>query len=47
MSKGVGGLSLGGGYSWKTNQFGLTVDTIASFDLVLPTGKAGARHQSV
>ncbi|KLO11827.1 FAD-binding domain-containing protein [Schizopora paradoxa] len=36
---GVGGLSLGGGYSWKTNQFGLTVDTIASFDLVLPTGK--------
>ena len=37
--EGVGGLSLGGGYSWKTNQFGLTIDTIASFDLVLPTGK--------
>ena len=35
---GVGGFSLGGGYSWKTNQVGLTVDTIVSFDLVLPSG---------
>jgi FAD/FMN-containing dehydrogenase len=35
---GVGGYSLGGGYSWKTSQFGLTIDTIVSFDLVLPSG---------
>ncbi|KAI5120619.1 hypothetical protein M0805_008094 [Coniferiporia weirii] len=36
---GVGGLSLGGGYSWKTNQFGLTIDTIVAHELVLPSGK--------
>ncbi|EJD05533.1 FAD-binding domain-containing protein [Fomitiporia mediterranea MF3/22] len=36
---GVGGLSLGGGYSWKTNQYGLTIDTIAEHELVLPTGE--------
>lgn len=35
---GVGGFSLGGGYSWKTNQVGLTVDTIIAFELVTPTG---------
>ena len=27
------------GYSWKTNQYGLTVDTLAAFELVLPTGE--------
>ncbi|KAM7194430.1 hypothetical protein V8F20_007956 [Naviculisporaceae sp. PSN 640] len=37
---GVGGFTLGGGYSWKTNQFGLTVDTVKSFDVVLPNGTA-------
>ncbi|TDL24025.1 FAD-binding domain-containing protein [Rickenella mellea] len=36
---GISGLSLGGGYSWQTNQFGLTIDTIVAFDIVLPTGK--------
>ncbi|EJD05535.1 FAD-binding domain-containing protein [Fomitiporia mediterranea MF3/22] len=36
---GVGGLSLGGGYSWKTNQFGLTIDTIVAHELVLPSGE--------
>ncbi|OCB87794.1 FAD-binding domain-containing protein [Sanghuangporus baumii] len=36
---GVGGLSLGGGYSWKTNQYGLTIDTIVAHELVLPTGE--------
>ncbi|TDL17542.1 FAD-binding domain-containing protein [Rickenella mellea] len=36
---GVGGFSLGGGYSWKTDQFGLCVDTIVSFDVVLPSGQ--------
>ena len=36
---GVAGLSLGGGYSWKTDQFGLTVDTIVSHHVVLPAGQ--------
>ncbi|KAL5522235.1 hypothetical protein ACEPAF_2092 [Sanghuangporus sanghuang] len=36
---GVAGLSLGGGYSWKTNQFGLGIDTIVSHSVVLPSGK--------
>ncbi|KAG8157918.1 hypothetical protein KVR01_012190 [Diaporthe batatas] len=35
---GVGGLTLGGGYSWKTNQFGLTCDTVKTYNLVLPNG---------
>ncbi|KAI0251538.1 FAD-binding domain-containing protein [Lactifluus subvellereus] len=35
---GVGGFTLGGGYSWKTNQFGLTVDTLTAIELVLPSG---------
>ncbi|KAL0951020.1 hypothetical protein HGRIS_007761 [Hohenbuehelia grisea] len=35
---GVAGFTLGGGYSWKTNQYGLTVDTITAFELVKPNG---------
>ncbi|KAF5369611.1 hypothetical protein D9757_010448 [Collybiopsis confluens] len=35
---GVGGLALGGGFSWITDQHGLTVDTMVAFDLVLPNG---------
>ncbi|RDB26962.1 hypothetical protein Hypma_005131 [Hypsizygus marmoreus] len=35
---GVAGFTLGGGYSWKTNQYGLTVDTITAFELVKPSG---------
>ncbi|PPQ72040.1 hypothetical protein CVT24_008081 [Panaeolus cyanescens] len=35
---GVAGFALGGGYSWKTNQYGLTVDTITAFELVTPVG---------
>ncbi|KAM5546063.1 hypothetical protein V8D89_000189 [Ganoderma adspersum] len=35
---GMAGFTLGGGYSWKTNQHGLTVDTVAGFELVLPDG---------
>jgi len=35
---GVSGFTLGGGYSWKTNQFGLTIDTVTAFELVLPNG---------
>ena len=26
------------GYSWKTNQFGLTLDTVTEYELVLPCG---------
>ena len=26
------------GYSWKSNQYGLTIDTVTSFELVLPNG---------
>ncbi|KAN0114373.1 hypothetical protein V8E52_006869 [Russula decolorans] len=35
---GVAGLTLGGGYSWKTNEYGLTVDTVTEFHLVSPNG---------
>ncbi|CAE6412260.1 unnamed protein product [Rhizoctonia solani] len=35
---GVGGFTLGGGYSWLSNQYGLTIDTVTAFDLVLPNG---------
>ncbi|KAI4157890.1 MAG: hypothetical protein LQ342_007925 [Letrouitia transgressa] len=34
----VGGLTLGGGFSWLTNQYGLTCDTVQCFTLVLPNG---------
>ncbi|TEB23056.1 FAD-binding domain-containing protein [Coprinellus micaceus] len=37
---GVGGLILGGGYSWHTNQYGLTIDTVEAFELVKPNGEA-------
>ncbi|KAL4063633.1 hypothetical protein V8B97DRAFT_2026278 [Scleroderma yunnanense] len=35
---GVAGLSLGGGYSYLTNQYGLTVDTIEAYELVMSNG---------
>ncbi|KAJ3772061.1 hypothetical protein EV361DRAFT_448626 [Lentinula raphanica] len=35
---GVAGFTLGGGYSWKTNQYGLTVDTLTAYELVKPDG---------
>ncbi|KAG6334915.1 hypothetical protein ID866_4176 [Astraeus odoratus] len=35
---GVAGFALGGGYSWLTNQYGLTIDTIQAYELVLPNG---------
>ncbi|KAK7038743.1 hypothetical protein VNI00_010628 [Paramarasmius palmivorus] len=37
---GVGGLLLGGGYSYFSDQYGLSVDSIVSHDLVLPNGTA-------
>ncbi|KAF8477733.1 FAD dependent oxidoreductase [Russula ochroleuca] len=35
---GVAGFTLGGGYSWKSNQYGLTADTVTEFHLVSPNG---------
>ncbi|KAI0266240.1 FAD-binding domain-containing protein [Gloeopeniophorella convolvens] len=35
---GVAGFTLGGGYSWLSSQFGLTIDNIAAYQLVLPNG---------
>ncbi|KAK7056284.1 hypothetical protein VNI00_002837 [Paramarasmius palmivorus] len=35
---GVGGFSTGGGYSWYTNQYGMTIDNIIAYDLVKPDG---------
>ncbi|KIL59111.1 hypothetical protein M378DRAFT_85489 [Amanita muscaria Koide BX008] len=36
---GVGGFVLGGGYSWKSNQYGLALDTVTAFELVKPDGE--------
>ncbi|KAI0289873.1 FAD-binding domain-containing protein [Multifurca ochricompacta] len=35
---GVGGLLLGGGYSFIANQYGLGIDNVVAYDLVLPNG---------
>ncbi|KAH9174871.1 FAD-binding domain-containing protein [Lactarius sanguifluus] len=35
---GVGGLTLGGGYSFKSNEHGLAIDNAVAFELVLPNG---------
>ncbi|KAI0179261.1 hypothetical protein GGR52DRAFT_589004 [Hypoxylon sp. FL1284] len=35
---GVGGLILGGGYSYTSNQFGLVADTVKQFEVVLSNG---------
>lgn len=34
----LNGLHCHTGYSWKTNQYGLTLDTIEGYELVLPNG---------
>jgi len=36
---GVAGYLLGGGYSIKTNQFGLGIDNIVKFQVILPDGR--------
>ncbi|KAG6844187.1 hypothetical protein H0H87_009088 [Tephrocybe sp. NHM501043] len=36
---GVAGFTLGGGYSWLTNQYGLSIDTVVAYELVKPTGE--------
>lgn len=38
VGPGIGGFTLGGGFSWKTNQFGLTCDTVKQYNMVLPNG---------
>ncbi|KAH9946908.1 FAD dependent oxidoreductase [Amylocystis lapponica] len=43
---GVAGFTLGGGYSWKTNQYGLTLDTVQAFELVLPNGTVSTITES-
>ncbi|KAF5337661.1 hypothetical protein D9758_012993 [Tetrapyrgos nigripes] len=35
---GVAGFTLGGGYSWLSNQYGLTLDNVVAFELVKPDG---------
>ncbi|KAH9054940.1 FAD dependent oxidoreductase [Lactarius vividus] len=35
---GISGLTLGGGYAFTSNQYGLTIDNIAGYELVLPNG---------
>ncbi|KAG9308223.1 FAD-binding domain-containing protein [Chiua virens] len=35
---GVAGYTLGGGYSWHTNQYGLTIDNVLAYELVTPNG---------
>ncbi|KAG2032409.1 FAD-binding domain-containing protein [Suillus americanus] len=35
---GIGGIVLGGGYSYLSNQYGLSVDNVVSFELVMPNG---------
>ncbi|KAG1884295.1 FAD-binding domain-containing protein [Suillus subluteus] len=35
---GIGGVALGGGYSYLTNQHGLGFDNVVAFELVLPNG---------
>ncbi|KIJ54864.1 hypothetical protein M422DRAFT_240953 [Sphaerobolus stellatus SS14] len=36
---GVAGFTLGGGYSWKTQKFGLALDNVVSYELVTPTAQ--------
>lgn len=38
MGPGTGGFSLGCGYNWFANQYGLTCDTTLAYNLVLPNG---------
>ncbi|KAH9017325.1 FAD-binding domain-containing protein [Lactarius deliciosus] len=35
---GIAGLTLGGGYSFTSNQYGLTIDNMERYELVLPNG---------
>ncbi|KAK0224289.1 FAD dependent oxidoreductase [Armillaria fumosa] len=35
---GVAGFTLGGGYSWLSNQYGLALDNVVAYELVVPNG---------
>ncbi|KAK0447293.1 FAD dependent oxidoreductase [Armillaria borealis] len=35
---GVAGFTLGGGYSWLSNQYGLALDSVVAYKLVVPNG---------
>ncbi|KAK0460474.1 uncharacterized protein EV420DRAFT_1306380 [Desarmillaria tabescens] len=35
---GVAGFTLGGGYSWHSNQHGLAIDNVVAYELVMPNG---------
>ncbi|KAI9437956.1 FAD-binding domain-containing protein, partial [Lactarius indigo] len=39
---GVGGLTLGGGYSFRSSDYGLSIDNTVAFELVLPNGTVTA-----
>ncbi|KAI0079336.1 FAD dependent oxidoreductase [Panus rudis PR-1116 ss-1] len=43
---GVAGFTLGGGYSWLSNERGLTVDNVVGYELVLPNGTVTQVTQS-
>ncbi|KIJ54865.1 hypothetical protein M422DRAFT_24762 [Sphaerobolus stellatus SS14] len=36
---GVAGFTLGGGYGWATQEFGLTIDTVVGYEMITPTGQ--------
>ncbi|KIJ13843.1 hypothetical protein PAXINDRAFT_13394 [Paxillus involutus ATCC 200175] len=43
---GVAGFTLGGGYSWLTEQYGLAIDTASEYELVMPNGTVIAVTES-
>ncbi|KAF9244085.1 FAD-binding domain-containing protein [Melanogaster broomeanus] len=43
---GVAGFTLGGGYSWLTEQYGLAVDNVEEYELVMPNGTVIAVSES-
>ncbi|KIJ50387.1 hypothetical protein M422DRAFT_777110 [Sphaerobolus stellatus SS14] len=43
---GVAGFTLGGGYSWLTNQHGLTLDNVVAYELVKPDGTVSTVTES-
>lgn len=39
-------ISIYSGFSWKTNQYGLTVDTVEAYELVKPDGTVSTVTES-
>lgn len=48
-SVGVAGIILGGGYGWKTNQYGLSMDTVIEYEVrqLRPLDRAQISRESV